>query len=175
MRKAGFKGDPLAKNDRSGWQRKPIISRGVPNLAAAAFIYMAEWLTAHIPTKQTLNKYKELVFATAEFMASYAYYDKDKGRYILGKGMIPSQEVHKAENTFNPPYELTYWNWALGIAQQWKERLKQPRDKQWDDVMSKLSPLPQKDGVYLEAESAPDSYTNPKNKPIIHQHWRLTA
>jgi hypothetical protein len=127
------------------------------------FIYMAELAYRAHPNEATLNKYKELVFATAEFMASYAYFDKEKGTYRLGKGLIPSQEVHKAEDTFNPPYELTYWNWALGVAQQWKERLKQPRDKQWDEVISKLAPLPQKDGVYLEAENAPDSYTNPKN------------
>jgi hypothetical protein len=127
------------------------------------FIYMAELAYRAHPNQQTLDKYKELVFGTAKFMASYAYYDKEKGRYILGKGLIPSQEVHKAEDTFNPPYELIYWDWGLRIAQQWRERLKLPRDKQWDEVMSKLSPLPQKEGVYLEAESAPDSYTNPKN------------
>jgi len=127
------------------------------------FISMAELEYRAHPTQETLNKYKELVFGTANFMASYAYYDKEKGRYILGPGLIPSQEVHKAESTINPPYELTYWHWALGIAQQWKERLKQPRVKHWDEVVDKLSPLPQKDGVYLEAESAPDSYTNPKD------------
>jgi hypothetical protein len=38
-----------------------------------------------------------------------------------------------------------------------------PRNPQWDEVIAKLSPLPQLNGVYLEAESAPDSYTNPKN------------
>lgn len=127
------------------------------------FIYMAELEYRAHPNKETLDKYKELVFGTAEFMASYAHYDKEKDRYVLGPGLIPSQEVHKAESTINPPYELTYWNWAINVAQQWKERLKEPRVKQWDEVVAKLSPLPQKDGVYLEAESAPDSYTNPKD------------
>jgi hypothetical protein len=127
------------------------------------FIYMAEEAYRAHPDQKTLDKYKDLVFATAEFMASFAYFDKETGRYILGKGLIPSQEVHKAELTFNPPYELVYWDWALDVAQRWKQRLKLPRDKNWDEVMAKLSPLPQKDGIYLEAESAPDSYTNPKN------------
>lgn len=127
------------------------------------FIYMSELAYRAHPNKETLNKYKDMVFATAEFMASFAYFDKETGRYRLGKGLIPSQEVHKAEDTFNPPYELVYWEWALNVAQEWKKRLGQPRDKDWDAVMQKLSPLPQKDGVYLEAESAPDSYTNPKD------------
>lgn len=127
------------------------------------FIYFAELDYRAHPTMATLLKYKEQVFATADFIASYAYYNKAKGRYVLGPGMIPSQEVHSQATTINPPYELTYWHWALKIAQKWRERLKMNRDKQWDDVVSKLSPLPQQNGVYLEAESAPDSYTNPKN------------
>ncbi|QKJ30181.1 hypothetical protein HQ865_10540 [Mucilaginibacter mali] len=127
------------------------------------FIYMSELAYRAHPNKETLDKYKNMVFATAEFMASFAYFDKETNRYILGKGIIPSQEVHKADLTFNPPYELTYWDWALNVAQEWKKRLGLPRDKDWDTVMQKLSALPQKDGVYLEAESAPDSYTNPKD------------
>jgi hypothetical protein len=39
-----------------------------------------------------------------------------------------------------------------------------PRDKKWDEVLAKLSPLPKQNDVYLAAESAPDSYTNPEYK-----------
>jgi len=116
------------------------------------------------PDKETLNKYKDLVFGTAEFMASFAHYDKEKNRYFLGPGLVPAQERFKAEDTFNPTYELAYWNWALNIAQQWRENLGMKRDQHWDDVVAKLSPLPVQDGVYLAAESATDSYTNPEYK-----------
>ena len=34
------------------------------------------------------------------------------------------------------------------------------RNPQWDKVIQQLSPLAQKDELYLAAESAPDSYTN---------------
>ncbi len=112
--------------------------------------------------EQTLKKYRELVFATADFMASFAYYDTAKGRYILGKGVIPAQERFKAEETFNPTYELAYWHWALDIAQQWRQRLHLPRNKQWDDVLQKLSPLPVQGDRYLFTESGTDSYTNPE-------------
>jgi hypothetical protein len=128
------------------------------------YIYFAELCYRDHKDMATLNKYKDLVFATADFMASFAYYDKEKGRYILGKGLIPAQERYKPEETFNPTYELVYWQWALQAAQKWRERLNMPRNKKWDDVLAKLSPLPQKDGVYLAAESAPDSYTNPEFK-----------
>jgi hypothetical protein len=116
------------------------------------------------PDRQTLEKYKELVFGTARFMASFAHYDQAKDRYVLGPGLIPAQERYKAEDTFNPTYELAYWNWALKTAQAWRERLGLPHEKKWDDVVAKLSPLPLQDGVYLAAESAKDSYTNPEYK-----------
>lgn len=126
------------------------------------FITFAELDYRDHPNQETIDKYKKLVFETADFMASFATYDKDHDRYILGKGLIPAQERYKAEDTFNPTYELAYWNWALGVAQKWRERSGLPRNPKWDDVMNKLSALPKQKGVYLAAESATDSYTNPK-------------
>lgn len=126
------------------------------------YIYFAEQVYRQKKDAKTLNKYKDLLFATADFMASFAHYDEATKRYILGPGLIPAQERFKAETTFNPAYELVYWKWALTIAQQWRERLKLPRKKKWDDVMQKLSSLPVQEGKYLFAESATDSYTNPE-------------
>ena len=125
-------------------------------------IYFAESLYRDAKNKDVLNKYKDLVFATADFMASYSYYEKEKDRYILGKGVIPAQERFPPEETFNPTYELVYWNWALNMAQQWRERLQMPRNKKWDEVLQKLSKLPVQDNMYLATESATDSYTNPR-------------
>lgn len=126
------------------------------------FIYYAELCYREHKEVKTLERYKDLVFATADFMASYAYYDSTKQKYILGKGVIPAQERFKAEETFNPTYELVYWHWALNIAQQWRERLHLSRNEIWDDVLNKLSPLPVQNDKYLFTESATDSYTNPE-------------
>jgi protein-glucosylgalactosylhydroxylysine glucosidase len=124
------------------------------------FIYFAEQAyQAHLD-KKTLDTYKDLVFKTADFMASYAYFDSLKQRYILGTALIPAQERFKPEETFNPTYELAYWYWALDIAQKWRERLGLKPHEKYADVLKKLSPLPVSDGVYLATESAPDSYTN---------------
>ena len=126
------------------------------------YIYFAEQCYRHYGDAKTLNKYKDLVFATADFMASFAYYDSATKRYILGKGLIPAQERFKAEETFNPAYELVYWHWALSVAQEWRERLKLPRNKRWNEVLKNLATLPVQEGKYLFAESATDSYTNPE-------------
>jgi protein-glucosylgalactosylhydroxylysine glucosidase len=125
------------------------------------FIYFAELIYRNGKDKAVLDKYKDLVFGTADFMASFPFYDSANRRYILGKGLIPAQERFKAEETFNPSFELVYWHWGLTTAQQWRERLGLPRNPQWDDVLKKLAPLPVQDNKYLFAENATDSYTNP--------------
>jgi hypothetical protein len=128
------------------------------------YIYFAEQVYRSRKTTAVLNRYKELLFATADFMASYAWFDPVKKKYILGKGLIPAQERFKAMETFNPPYELCYWVWALNTANQWRERLHLPRNKQWDEVVKDISPLPVQKDKYLFTESATDSYTNPDFK-----------
>ena len=122
------------------------------------FIYMAEMLYRSKPTKEVLNKYKDLLFATADFMASFPSYDPKTKKYNLGKGLIPAQECFDAVTTFNPTYELAYWSWALQKAQEWKQRLGLPRDKKWDEIINNLAPLPQLNNVYLATESTPDCY-----------------
>lgn len=128
------------------------------------FIYFAELCYRDHHDAKTLDKYKDLVFATADFMASFAHFDSSRKKYILGKGLIPAQERFKAEQTFNPTYELVYWKWALTVAQQWRERLNLGRNKKWDEVLNHLSPLPVQGNKYLFTESATDSYTNPEFK-----------
>lgn len=128
------------------------------------FIYFAEQVYRNKKNNSTINKYKDLVFETADFMASFARFDSAKGKYVLGKGLIAAQERFKAEETFNPTYELVYWHWALNVANNWRERSGLPRNKKWDAVVKDLSPLPVQNNKYLFTESATDSYTNPEYK-----------
>jgi hypothetical protein len=122
------------------------------------FIYMAELLYRAKPTKQTLNKYKDLLFATADFMASFPSYNTQTKKYNLGKGVIPAQECFEAVQTFNPTYELAYWSWALQKAQEWRKRLGLAPNKKWKTIIDNLAPLPQLNSVYLATESTPDCY-----------------
>ena len=122
------------------------------------FIYMAELIYRNKPTQEVLQKYGFLVEETARFMASFATYDESKGRYVL-KGIIPAQETLRASETINPPFELSYWHYALSVAQQWRARMGQKRDPQWDELIDKLSPLAyNSDGLYLASEDATDTY-----------------
>jgi hypothetical protein len=127
-------------------------------------IYMAELCYRNTHDEAILHKYADVVFKTADFMASFAKYDAEKNRYVLGPPIIPAQERFPAESTYNSPFELAYWQWGLATAQTWRNRLKLESKSEWDSVINLISPLPQKDGLYLSAENAPDSYTNQRFK-----------
>ena len=85
------------------------------------YIYLAELAYRANPTDSTLALYARLVDETAKFMYSFASYDPELDRYVL-KGAIPAQETLRAAETVNPPFELSYWHYALQTAQQWRER-----------------------------------------------------
>jgi hypothetical protein len=110
-------------------------------------------------SRSTEVRYRDIVFESAEFMADFAHFDAKTSRYILGPPVIPAQENHPPRETWNPTYELEYWEYALEIAQQWQIRAGLPRNVKWDDVRNKLSALPVKDGVYLAHENCPQTFT----------------
>jgi hypothetical protein len=116
-------------------------------------IYYAELCYRAHPNAQTLERFKEVVFQTAEFMVSYAHWKESEQRYVLGPPVIPAQECHPAGETMNPTFELEYWDWALKVAQQWRRRLGLERHAKWDHVIEHLSRLPVKDGVYMMEEN----------------------
>ncbi len=122
-------------------------------------IFYAELCYRAHPDVETLETYRDIVFSTAEFMASYAYFSEAEDRYVLGPPVIPAQENHKAEETLNPTFELEYWVFGLGIAQEWKRRLGLPANPKWEDVMVKMAKLPIGEGVYLAHEKCNTTFT----------------
>jgi protein-glucosylgalactosylhydroxylysine glucosidase len=134
-------------------------------------IYFAELLYQNAADKKAvLEKYKNLVFSTADFMASYAWFDSPENRYVLGPVMISAQESLNLNTTINSTFEISYWYWGLKTALEWRKRLGIETDKKWQDVFLKLSGLPVKDGLYLCSEDTKDSYTNSRllsDHPIV--------
>jgi hypothetical protein len=122
-------------------------------IAMAELCYMAH------PDRRTLDRYRDIVMESAEFMASYAYYEKARDRYVLGPPLIPAQENHPPRETWNPTFELEYWYDALGIAQQWRKRMGLAPNPKWEEVRAKISALPVKEGVYLAHENCPQTFT----------------
>ena len=122
-------------------------------------IYYAELLYSVNPCNEVLDKYKEIVFETALFMESYAEYDEENKRYVLGPALIPAQENHKPQITLNPTFELEYWAFGLRTANEWRKRLGLEVNNRWDEIANNLAELPMKDGLYLAHENCPDTFT----------------
>ena len=121
-------------------------------------IYYAELCYRQRPHRRTLEQWKDIVFKTAEFMASFAVLDKDQ--FVLGPPLKTVSENTDQLTTRNPTFELAYWRFGLRTAQDWRERLRLGRDPVWDHVLNHLSPLPAADDYYLLQEGLSDTYTN---------------
>jgi hypothetical protein len=122
-------------------------------------IFYAELCYQEHSNRPTLERFRSVVFETADFMSSFAHLDRKSGRYVLGPPVIPAQENHPPRETWNPTFELAYWRWGLETAQRWRMRLGMKRDPEWDRVLSRLSPLPVRSGVYLAHENCPQTFT----------------
>lgn len=120
-------------------------------------IYYAELCFQNRPDASTLSKWREIVFESANFMASFAVLDGD--RYVLGPPMKPVPENTDTNATKNTTFELNYWRFGLTTAQLWRKRLGMPPDPRWADVLNRLAQLPQADGRYLMMEGMTDTYT----------------
>ncbi|MCB0531401.1 MAG: hypothetical protein KDD14_04320 [Saprospiraceae bacterium] len=135
-------------------------------------IYFAELFYRKNPEKATLERYKEIVFQSADFMASFAQMDSTDGRYHLCHPIIPAQEIFPAMQTDDPPFELAYWHYGLSVAQEWRRRLGLEPDPEWQAVIERLAPLPEFEGLYLPAARATDAYTNDARR---HDHPVVTG
>lgn len=124
-------------------------------------IYLAELLYRISPEQAVLHRYSELVLETARFMASFAVRPQGHAYHVLGPPLAPAQERYDHVTTMNPCFELSYWRWGLRTAMEWCKRLGHAIDPIFEVVLRGLPPLPTRDGVYLAAETAPDTFDNP--------------
>ncbi|GAF66547.1 hypothetical protein BTS2_3448 [Bacillus sp. TS-2] len=130
----------------------PVLIWQQPHpVALSELLYLAN------PTKETLDRWRELVFESASFMASYAVWNERKQTFELGT-LIPAQECHLPENSKNPPYELEYWKFGLEIAIKWKERLGEDIPALWRKMVLNIQKPVFKNGLYLAHENCPTTF-----------------
>jgi hypothetical protein len=131
-------------------------------------IYLAELIYRDRNSRDILARYHDVVFETADLLATFTHFDEQRGRYVIGPPIVPVQEVFPAFTTFNPAFELEYYRFGLETAQQWRTRLGMPRNEKWDEVLAKLSPLPERDGLYLATESFPQLWEQARSPPCAN-------
>ena len=135
-------------------------------------IYFAEMQYRQKPVSETLEKWKDVVLNTADYMADYLFYDKKTKQYVLGPPVVVVSENTDPLQTINPIFELGYFRYGLRTALEWADRLglSEKRTKKWKEVLSKMAPLPVADGVYTTYEGIPDMWTK-----YTYEHPALTG
>ncbi len=111
------------------------------------------------PGRATLERWRDIVFETADFLASYAVRDAQTGRWVLGPPLKTVPEKNDPRTTRNPAFELSYWRMGLRVARDWRAQLGLPPQPEWDAVYAGLAPLPVGEGCYLLQEDQPDTFT----------------
>ena len=127
-------------------------------------MYFAEMQYRAYPNATTLERWDEILTATADFMASYAFWNESTKVYDLGPPMYPVSENTNPNATRNPTFELAYWWFGLDIAAQWKKRLHQSVPEKWTHVAEHLAPLPIVNGTYEIYEGIPNMWIDPVTK-----------
>ncbi|KAL0940742.1 uncharacterized protein CTRU02_203505 [Colletotrichum truncatum] len=135
-------------------------------------MYFAELEYRHAPTADTLAKWDEVLTATADFMASFAFYNQSTGVYDLGPPMYPVSENTNPNATVNPTFELAYWRFGLDVAISWKSRLGEKAPEAWKTVRDKLAPLPVVDDTYPVYEGIPNMW---KNLTTVQDHPAMSG
>ncbi|KAI0929444.1 hypothetical protein AcV7_005296 [Taiwanofungus camphoratus] len=111
----------------------------------------------------TLEKWRNIIYETADWMADYAQHNESTGFYDLGPPMYVVSEDTSPNITRNPAFELAYWRMGLGMAQDWMDRLNEEAPRVWSEVKDNLAPLPVENGLYTVYEGIEsDFWTSPE-------------
>jgi len=125
------------------------------------------------PTTATLRKWETVVRNTADWMATFAWFNETTGVYDLGPPMYEVAEDNIYNNTYNPAFELAYWRHGLGIAETWLEKLGESVPQNWTIVKNGLAKLPVDNGTYKVFEDVEDNFwTDPT---YINDHPALAG
>lgn len=147
---------------RMGWEgaRWPkmseLVTQGISPGETRAFLqwqqpmpmYLASLAYKAAPKRETLERWDRVLTATADYMATFAWYNNATGKYDLGPPIQGVTENSSPTEISNLAYELAYWKWALDAACGWKEKLGQECPEQWVTVSDNMAPPPVLGGLY---------------------------
>ncbi|KAF8066644.1 Six-hairpin glycosidase-like protein [Lyophyllum atratum] len=115
------------------------------------------------PVRETLEKWRDVVRETANWMAAFAWHNTTTGVYDIGPPMYVVSEDTSPNVTQNPALELAYWRLGLGIASTWMTELGEDVPGEWTTVASKLAQLPVDNGTYAVYEGIESNFwTDPE-------------
>ncbi|KAI0025658.1 Six-hairpin glycosidase-like protein [Xylariomycetidae sp. FL0641] len=136
-------------------------------------MYFAELEYRSFPNDTTLGKWDDILTASADFMASYAFFNESTQVYDLGPPMYPASENTNPNATINPAFELAYWRFGLDVATRWKERQGLGIPAKWLDVRDSLAALPTADDALAVYEGIPRMWA--RNSTTVQDHPAMAA
>jgi len=104
------------------------------------------------PTRDTLEKWEDVVRETANWMAAFAWFNESTKVYDLGPPMFVVSEDTSPNITQNPAFELAYWRFGLDIAEKWMNALGMNVPRLWTAVKDNLANLSIDNGTYMVYE-----------------------
>ncbi|KAI2631892.1 Six-hairpin glycosidase-like protein [Hypoxylon sp. NC1633] len=134
-------------------------------------MYFAELEYRSFPNESTLRTWDAILTPTADFMASYAFFNESTSRYDLGPPMYPASENTNPNATINPAFELTYWRFGLDVAISWKQRQNLAVPDKWIEVRDNLAPLPTAEDAFAVYEGIPNMWTS----TTVQDHPAMSA
>ncbi|KAK0380683.1 hypothetical protein CLIM01_01963 [Colletotrichum limetticola] len=111
-------------------------------------IYLAELAYKANQSRETLQRWDRTITSTAQYMASFAWFNNASGKYDLGPPIQGVTENSSPTEISNLAYELAYWQWALNAACNWKKRLEQDCPSAWSRVAENMASPPEYDGLF---------------------------
>jgi hypothetical protein len=124
-------------------------------------------------TRDTLEKWRDVIVETADWMAAFAWKNESTGYYDLGPPMYVVSEDTAPNDTRNAAFELAYWRLGLGLAEKWLSELGEDVPEAWTDVKNNLAPLPIDNGTYIVYEGLESNFwTDPR---YTNDHPALTG
>ncbi len=118
-------------------------------------IYLLQMLYRAAGRSEALAPYEELLYETAEFMASFP--TSAGAEFHLGPPLVPAQESYAAtrRTALDPTFELAYWSWGLlAAAQLWRRLGRTPPDR-WLEVSRAMAKPTVKAGTYAALATPP--------------------
>ena len=121
-------------------------------------IFSRNFSTARARTRTTLVRYRNVVYESAEFMASYAPSTTANSSLHPRTASHPRAGKSPAARDLEPDVRIGILGLTASMSRSVARTPRLEARPEWDDVRQALA-LPVKDGVYLAHENCPQTYT----------------
>jgi hypothetical protein len=120
----------------------PFLVWHQPHMILLSEFQYQEALASGANVTRILSSLSHLVFATAEFLASFVTFDESINGYVLASPIMGGEEEGDFRYVQTPSFERTYFAYTLDLANEWRVRMNSSLNETWEAISSNMAPLP---------------------------------